>query len=478
MECANNNLKTVILKLRQLDVLHQSWSFGMTSVVVLSFIMFVFVSNAWADSRRVDQFTYDASGSIVGKSSQVFTLPPVVTNLSPNFINRGESINAVAVGTDLLGLQISTSDPEISISNIQSTITSLNFTLSASPQATLGATTLTFFTSLGSDVQIFTVFEEVPSIVTEPNPISITADNKPNTIVLHVEARAADQIYNLSVTDTSFAQLTLSSITIPANETTTTFDIVGLALGNTELTISANNSNFSFTSSFPVFVTERLSGNIFDTSLDVGVVVGTKKSTDITTGILLPSADVGLVVGSKKSTDITTGILLPSADVGLIVGNKTSTDIVTNVLLPSVDVGLIVGNKKSTDIITGILLPGADVGLVVGSNKSTDIVTNALLIAPLTGTLVGPNLLRVEPSTLSLGSTTELLITGVNLLTVDNVVITPSAGITLGAFSIDAKGRNITVPITIDALAVPSLYVITASTPTGTVPSNLALTVQ
>jgi len=444
----------------------------------LTVVLCMYASISWADSRRIDQFVYDSAGNIVGRTSLIITQPPSISNITPEFINRGRTINVLSVGRDLLGVQVSTSNSELSISNVKSNNTSVTFNLSATPQATLGPSTIIFTTTLGNTTQSITVFERAPDVTTEPNPISIAANNQANTITVRIDPKASDQIYNLNITDTSFATLTSSSISIPANETTATFELTGLQLGNTELTISANDASFTFSSSFPVFVTEPLSGDVFESSLPVGIIVGTENPTGLIENALLPSASIGLVVGTENPSGTIESALLPSANIGLIVGTENPTGIIESALLPSANVGLIVGTENPTGTIESALLPSANVGLIVGTENPTGVIENALLPAPSIGALVGPHVISLQPTTVAPGSNGQLIISGVNLQNVDSVIVTPGDGITLGSFNVDASGTSISLPISVDASASLGIHTITVATPAGDVPVIEALSLE
>ncbi len=71
---------------------------------------------------------------------------------------------------------------------------------------------------------------------------------------------------------------------------------------------------------------------------------------------------------------------------------------------------------------------------------------------PLTGLIVGPMLFDTSPASVSGGADIDLLLTGVNLDSVDSVTLSPpDDDVIVGRPSTNPEGTQLTVPLSVDA---------------------------
>ncbi len=111
------------------------------------------------------------------------------------------------------------------------------------------------------------------------------------------------------------------------------------------------------------------------------------------------------------------------------------------------------------------------VGVVVGDAEPpvTSPTTLGTLASPRIGIAVGAVLTELQPKSLVLGSNTSLVIRGANIPSAVQVTAVPAAGLTLGSPVVSADGRQIAVPLAVDAAAVPGprLIVVTDAANAG-----------
>lgn len=108
------------------------------------------------------------------------------------------------------------------------------------------------------------------------------------------------------------------------------------------------------------------------------------------------------------------------------------------------------------------------VGVVVGTS-TTAMVTDTIgpVQAAHVGVLVGPAAHAVAPQVGLLGSSVNLVVTGVGLQSVLTASLAPLDGLSVGAFSINAEGTQLTIPLVIDASAPRSPRRVVLSTAAG-----------
>lgn len=355
----------------------KSWTFLSIAYLAIFLVLWLLqISLADAASRRVQEYGYDAAGNITDITSQVFTNPPDVISLNPNFINIGRSVNMTASGTDLLRVQVTTPDSGLLVSNVTSTLTQVIFTLTATDSAAIGTATLIFTTGLGSDSETITVADRAPDILTIPNPIALEPNGQAKNIqVVFDTPQNTQKTYNLAVGDTTIASLGQTTITLPAGETIASFNLTGLLEGNTELIISSTTPLFSV--SFPVFVAAPFSGQTYNASYPVGIIVGTEEPSGAPETATLSSTPVGLIVGTEDPSGTPEIDTLHSSLVGLIVGTEDPTGAPEIDTLHSPLVGLIVGTEDPTGTPVTDTLHSSLVGLIVGTEDPTGAAETA-----------------------------------------------------------------------------------------------------
>lgn len=401
------------------------------AIINLCALVFLSVSfqNVSADSQRIVDYEYDGAGNIISTTSNVLTAPPFidVSSIKPNFINRGSSIRLTAIGTNLFKADITTDNPDLSIEISNTQLNQIDFIVTATEQAALGTANFSFTTRLGTDsiaIEVIPAFE----LQLLPVPALVGVGETTNFAIQFPQALSQQRDFEFSILDSNLATVAPLNSTISADENAAQISLDGLISGSTQLIVQ---SPLLVYEEFTVRVeeTEPLSGDIYNISLPVSVVVGTLDGSNDDNPIL--SSPVSVVVGTFDGSNIDNPIL--------------STPV--SVIVPEFD--------------------GAEI--------------NPLLSVAVP-VINGPILDVVSPNTHTRENTTTHTISGANLQDVSSVTLDPLVDITIDSFSVNAGGDEITVQITSTSGAITGDRKWIINTPAGEVTAvnnpRLNLTIQ
>jgi len=108
------------------------------------------------------------------------------------------------------------------------------------------------------------------------------------------------------------------------------------------------------------------------------------------------------------------------------------------------------------------------VGVVVGgSTGSQGTTTFGPVVAPQVGVIVGAAAHSVTPSVGVLGTTLSLVVSGEGLQSVQTVTFAGPTGASMGAFTVNAEGTRLTIPVTVDAGATRGTRRVVLATASG-----------
>ena len=125
--------------------------------------------------------------------------------------------------------------------------------------------------------------------------------------------------------------------------------------------------------------------------------------------------------------------------------------------------------RQIQQVIPSIMAPA--VGVVVGTQTTpSETTVSRLTNAQAVGLVVGTHIQTVTPRALIRATTVNLVVNGAGLGTVQSVTISPATGLTIGTFSANAEGSQLTIPVTIDPLAEKSIRRLTVKTAAGMIP--------
>ena len=223
---------------------------------LLAVIGFMLVcSTGYTATERVVEYEYDGAGNIVRIITQEQSDPPAVSPLSPGFINQGQSRTITATGSSLLGVDVSTDAPGLSIDAIQSDGSQINFQLTAASDAPIGNAIIRFSTGLGEVQHSIFVADVGPAISTIPSPITIDLSGASNTITLNFSvSRPENETFRLSVVNPAVAAVDTASFNILSGQTRADISLTGVTAGATVLQIDLPEKFYSYR--FPVYVGE------------------------------------------------------------------------------------------------------------------------------------------------------------------------------------------------------------------------------
>jgi hypothetical protein len=393
-------------------------------------------SNGYAATERVVEFEYDGAGNIVRIITREQSDPPVISPLNPSFINQGQSRTITVNGSNLLGVEVSTDAPGLSIVAVDADESGISFQLTADSQAAIGNAIIRFTNGIGEVEQSIFVAEAGPVISTSPNPMTIGLSPPTNTVTLNFsEPRPENETYTLTTSNNSVADTVASSFTILAGQSQVDIALDGVAFGSTNLNIELTAKFFAY--SFPVFVgksyaelaaefPDMLQRNLFAAS--VGVVL--QDGTQFAPGTV--SQVVGVEVGRLS------GITLDP--VGVFYGD-----------------GLV----------------GSLTARPVGVNVSDAV---DLVYSPIVGAVYGTLIDALQPTMVAIDSTVDstvdLTVTGLNLNEVIDFTFTPDADITLEGFTVNPEGTQLTLTLTIDSLATLGQRTVSVQDGSGAVPTR------
>ena len=384
-------------------------------IVVIGLMLIA--ANGHAATERVVDYEYDGAGNIVRIVTLEQSDPPTVSALNPNFINRSQSRTIITTGSNLLGVDVSTDAPGLSIDAIESDNTAISFQLTAESEAPIGNAIIRFSTALGEVQQSIFVAEAGPAIVTNPSPITIDLSATSNSVTLNFSVpRPENETYSLSVVDPATATVDSASFDILAGATRADISLTGVAAGATVLLIDLPTKFYSY--QFPVYVSETYA-ELLQTFPDMG-------------SRNLFANPVGVIVQTNNPYAPNT---VASDPVGVLVDSNAGTY--------SKPVGVFYG-----DALGGLM--AKPVGVLVSSS-----VSYAYSIP--VGTVYGPYLIESQPSAAPVDALTELEVSGFNLAEVTAISLVPADDVTVGAISTNPQGTQLTVSITVDVLAAPGV---------------------
>lgn len=280
------------------------------------------------EQNRVTDYSYDEAGNIIGIRTATPTLAPTITSLTPDALRRGESKVIQVTGTQLLGVNISSADPGLMISNVgtmQSTDTQVSFTLTATVNAVLGTQQLTFTNSAGSTSAPITVNPALPTTYTLPGPLAVPPDGVQRQFALRLSnADNIDHSLNISVADSTVVAVGATTATIPAGAVEAQIPITGLQAGQTAVTFASATLG---TSTFIVYVTSEYQEMNKARSALVGVVVeeGPQPAPSITYSPV-SAPQVGILVSEPTAPPAPVTVSpVASPLVGLAVGGVVTS---------------------------------------------------------------------------------------------------------------------------------------------------------
>jgi len=454
---------------------------------------------AFGQSRQIIDYSYDDAGNIVRVESIVSDAAPVVTTISPGVARREETVRMTATGSDLRLAEVTSPDPAVSISNVQSTQSAVSFDVAASADATPGSVTLDFTTQLGSTSGDIQIRLKRPRIIVAPVPLAVAPGQSLSLSVSLSNADSLSHQLTFAISDPTVAGTSTSSTTVVAGDTQTTdsISISGNTLGTTGLTVSSPELADA---TFTIFVTESfvppIGPNIVN-GQPLGVLFesGADQPALTTKGPFSATLSVVKVPGPSGPATRTFDLISPA--IGTVRGG-TLQRIEPPGFVAGAGPVTVTASGRELDAVTGVaLVPPADVTLgTLSASPGGETATFTIDIDPLAETgerqlvfqttngpltpatpdadriLIAdsvPEIFSVEPIVLTrLTPAARMIIRGRSLAPIESIDITPSAGISLGTPVANAEGSEITLSLSVTGDAPLGDHVVRVTTPVGT----------
>jgi hypothetical protein len=478
----------------------------------------VLIPSAHAQTMRIVEYDYDAAGNIIAIRSARNFASPVVSSLSPAFINQDATIIVLVSGQDLGFSDVTTSVPGLTIVNvIELSEQSLQLIISSAGGTPIGAAPLLFTTALGSTSADLAVVTRLPIVATLPNPIALAPDGIARAVTLTFDQPfPGAQVYDISMGNPATASVGVTQATLPAGAIELTLMLTGHADGATTLDVQQLASFFAI--SLPVLVTSNaglppglqqigalavgvrisLAPESFAGVADaVSAPVGVKASiTPVAppTNQLAVAPGVGVAVSAPPVAPPTNQLSV-APGVGVAVSAPPVAP-PTNQLSVSPGVGVAVSappvapptNQLSVAPGVGVAVsappvapptnqlsvaPG--VGVALSPPPVAPPADQLALAVPAPGVVYGLGVSTVTPSAVTPGTSVSLVLSGGDLNTVSAVSFNGTGINVSGALSVTPDGRQLTVPITVDPGLANSTRHITLTTPGGAAVFNTAV---
>lgn len=185
-------------------------------------------------------YVYDAAGNLLQVTSGAIQAPSISTSDLGSF-RRNEFRTATILGANLVGTSLRGSHPGISISNIVSSATSIQFIVSVAQDTPLGPHQLIVESAAGSATVGMTVLEGA-LITIDPQPIVVPPDNLARKYYVRLPDPAVQSVtLSLSTHSPTIAKTNMATVTIPAGQTTAEIGVIGVSAGTTVLSMSSSN---------------------------------------------------------------------------------------------------------------------------------------------------------------------------------------------------------------------------------------------
>lgn len=406
----------------------------------------------------------------------VVPLPPIsVTGLAPVNIQRAATAQFTATGTQLQGASVSSSNPGLILSGLQTTPTQVTFTVAAAADAPLGPA-LFSFSNPGVAKGIATVQIQVnrapPKILVTPAVLAVPPDGAARQFRVGLtEADEVDRSFTLSVADTAVATVNPTEVTLAAGQTQRTVAVSGLKLGQTILTVSASGLT---PLSLPIYVTADFNSINTAYARQVKVqreVVPQPPSPQTITPVLSRAVHLGAgrFVESVAPATLTVGtgpVELQITGAGLEGVSGVELQPAEGLTLGSASAAPDGRSVRVLVTVAGDAPLGQRQLRITGTHQpyiaATTRADRVLIVPP------APEIASIEPIVVTPGSTgLTFVVRGRNLQNLQALTLSPPSGITLGAVNVSTDGTSIATAINVAPGAQLGERLVRATTPAG-----------
>ena len=472
------------------------------SFILIMLVVTVCMPSAYAVSRTVTQYGYDASGNIVEDIKITFSnaASPTLTNTAAGAVRRAESVTVTLSGTGLANARIKPNSAKLSTTVKNSSDTSITVEVEAPLDAALGQQELVITTLLG-DVSIFVdVYPKRPEILLSPFRLVVADNGTPLNIALRLSnTDVFSHDMAVSVRDTSVATVEQSTVRFDEGEiaASSLINLRGIQGGQTTLIIENDNlGRYEFT----IFVQEPfafpLGSSVSDSSELLGVVLDFNVPDLQALSPLVAQLGVVKIPAAPAEGSQSDPLQVDTKPLQLLFGS-VALDITPLAVKTGVNTQLVTINGQGLRDIDAVrVLPseGVSISNVTTEDDGTSVTFQLDVSA---GALVGyrsvalfknevpvyfsqpaksklyvgtsvPVLDAIAPISVALLANENLVIRGQHIRDASAVNVYPPEGITLGKnIDYNADDQTMTVNIAVAETAVLGERVVTLTSPVG-----------
>ncbi len=440
-------------------------------------ILVILSTSSFADSRQIIEYSYDASGNLIGILPEDSNNPPSISDTGTQSISHSGNTDLLLTGDGLRNATVTTATNGIIIDILSSTNNTLKLQISLAPNVPIGTYSLAVSTSLGNtalDIEV------LPSVAVYPEIITLVA-NQSQALALNLSAaNNRERTINLQLENPLIATVSPTSITLPAGQThyTGTITISSHALGTTQLILSSTDINIQ---SIPVYITSPYSlpsGNYQQYSQPLGIELLEAPSPElhlngpftaqikVQNGHIIDPINEHPEIIQAPQLGIVTGAFIDALTPSVLsTGSENMTLAVSGAGLSNVDEVRIYPPGEITIGALTISANGNEISFSVSLSQQQNIgryqiqlYASGELIQTATAQAISlyivkdiPQLSYVNPILIARDSLLSIDIAGDNFDFVTSIRIEPQDGITLAPdFSVNSSGTLIKQKISVD----------------------------
>lgn len=458
--------------------------FCATGQKIVAIVLLFFAVSALAQTRVIEHYIYDAAGNIVGIESVVIDGPPLIDSITPDRLFAGSRRAFEITGQNLLGADIESVLPGVSVESLESAPASLRFDLSASEDVAIGTADLLVTTLSGTDSTEITVRPRLPELIAQPLPLVVGADGGEGMLqITLLEPASTDWVLDVEIADPAIASTSTTQIQLDPGQVALPegITVVGAETGSTVLRIAVEGVTLLEISVFSTSFGELPAGNWrFESA-----VVGVRKERSVrliergplvdTLGVARSAADTGPAVLDADVASARLGVargpvLFDVAPETISREEGSATLLLNGAGLAEVEGVRIVSPDgmavESFDVagdggsvsVQLLIDPDAQLGIrrvvaetLSGPIASMDPAADRFYLA---GEL--PQIESITPSSVELGELFRMTVRGRNFSPTSQLIVSPGDGIVIDSpISISADQTTIDADIQVaDAAAV------------------------
>lgn len=434
-------------------------------------------------TNRVTTYTYDAAGNLttVSDGGSASSLAPTISNVTPAFIRRGQTVTMVITGQSLNAGSLLSSHPSVDLSNLRQTATQIQVNVTVGLETPIGVQSLAFSNIVGTASANFTVGPVLPTLRFEASPLAFPPDSVArNVTLLLTQPDVVPHTVTISSSNVSKLAVNTTTVTFAVGQISQQINLTPKVAGFANINLSSATLAAQVV---PVFLTTDFRGVNTSYAPRVGVLVGdaTPPVTANTGSGTIFAKSIGLAVGTvltdllPRAVTLGTTQQLSVRGVAIPTGSQV-TFVPSNGLSASSATVAADGSSISLDVTVDALASKLPRQVVVKDPSGKVLPFAEVSRGQLIISSGVPEIWSVEPMFATAGSSIAFKVRGKNLQG-GTVSITPATHLTIDSQPVvDEQGGEMTLGLQIAPFAAAGLRTVQVSTPSGltTATANLS----